>query len=88
MAAIACWGCSSMIRAQLLMTALRTLDAAKPISVAEVGAIRVIAADGKHRKHQLAVRHQFLIVDRVLGKRRKLSAEGIMDPRRRAYNAA
>ena len=35
MTAIACWGCSSMIQCpELLMTALRTLEAAKPISVA------------------------------------------------------
>ena len=36
MMAIACWGCSSMIQwPELLMTALRTLEAAKPISVAK-----------------------------------------------------
>ena len=41
----------------------------------QVCAIGMIATDGKHRKRQLAFAHQRLIVDGVLGKRRKLSAE-------------
>ena len=39
----------------------------------------MIAADGKNGKRQLAPRHQLLIVDRVLLKRRKLPAERIVN---------
>ena len=39
----------------------------------------MITADRKHWKGQLAFAHQLLIVDRVLGKRRKLSAERIVN---------
>jgi hypothetical protein len=42
-------------------------------------AIGMVATDGKHWKRQLAFAHQRLIVDRVLGKRRKLSAESIVN---------
>jgi hypothetical protein len=45
----------------------------------QVSAIRMIPADRKYGKRQLALRHQLLIVDCILRKRRKLAAECIVN---------
>jgi hypothetical protein len=39
----------------------------------------MIAADRKHVKRQLALRRQLLIIDRVLRKRCKLTAERVVN---------
>jgi hypothetical protein len=45
----------------------------------QVSAIRMVTADRKYGKRQLALCHQPLIVDRILRKRRKLSTERIVN---------